>query len=356
MGLRKILFIDRDGTLIVEPTTDFQVDRLEKLQFVERVIPSLIALMEKGYQLVMVTNQDGLGSPAFPLADFNLVQDKMLAMFASQGITFLEVLVCPHLPADHCHCRKPAVGLVQHFLKDRTIDWAHCFMIGDREADLQLAENMGIQGIRWQSGGVGWPEIVQQILGRDRQATVTRKTSETNVKVSVNLDQAGTISVQTGMGFFDHMLEQVAQHGGFNLDLLVNGDLKVDDHHTVEDTALGLGQAIREALGDKWGIHRFGFLLPMDETQAQLSLDICDRPFLKFTGVFPQTQVGGFATEMVTHFFQSFSQSLGASLHVQVEGENTHHMVEACFKGLGRVLRQAIKIEQAGVPSTKGAL
>ena len=352
----KILFIDRDGTLIVEPPDTFQVDTLDQLQLLPIVIPSLLQLKNNGYRFVMVTNQDGLGTPANTSQNFEKVQEKMLHIFNSQGITFEEILICPHLPADNCACRKPKLGLVQKFLRDRTIDWQNSFVIGDRSTDVQFAENLGIKGWQLSLPEQGWPEITNQILTRERQSTYSRKTNETDIEVKVNLDSNGPSQIKTGLGFFDHMLEQLSYHGGFKLDLSVKGDLDVDEHHTMEDTAIALGSAIQDALGDRWGIGRYGFVLPMDEASAQVAIDLSSRPLLKYKANFPQKEVGGLPTEMFSHFFSSFSQGLGATIHLEVEGENTHHMVEACFKGLGRSLKQAILKSENQLPSTKGVL
>jgi imidazoleglycerol-phosphate dehydratase/histidinol-phosphatase len=349
----KIAFLDRDGTLIREPS-DEQVDRLEKIELVRDVVPALLRLRDAGYRLVMVSNQDGLGSPAFPEADFQRVQDFVLSMFASQGIEFSDVFICPHLPEDRCACRKPLPGILGDFLRRVAIDTHRSFVVGDREADLELAANLGIRG--YQIGDAGWLELVRTIVERPRRGAVTRHTRETIIEVCVNLDDESPIEVSTGIGFFDHMLEQIAKHGGFSLTLQCDGDLHVDEHHTVEDTALALGQALREALGDKLGIGRYGFTVPMDESRAQAAVDISGRPYFVFEGCFPRQQVGELPTELVPHFFRSLADSLGAALHLTVQGENTHHMVEACFKAVGRALRQAATREGLTLPSTKGVL
>lgn len=352
----KIAFLDRDGTLIREPS-DEQVDRLEKIELVRDVVPALLRLRDAGYRLVMVSNQDGLGSAAFPEADFQRVQDFVLSMFASQGIEFSDVFICPHLPEDRCVCRKPLPGILGDFLRRVPIDTDRSFVVGDRDTDLELAANLGIRGYQiGDAAAAGWLELVRTIVAGPRRGAVTRQTRETNIEVCVNLDDESPIEVSTGIGFFDHMLEQIAKHGGFSLTLKCDGDLHVDEHHTVEDTALALGQALREALGDKLGISRYGFTVPMDESRAQAAVDLAGRSYFVFEGRFPRQQVGELPTELVPHFFRSLADSLGAAVHLTVRGENTHHMVEACFKAIGRALRQAATREGLALPSTKGVL
>jgi imidazoleglycerol-phosphate dehydratase/histidinol-phosphatase len=305
----------------------------------------------------MVTNQDGRGTPAFPEASFREVQDFVLRLFASQGIEFGRVFVCPHRPEDRCMCRKPSPGHLGDFLSTVTLDRDASFVAGDRDTDLEFARNIGIRGFRVDPKDPdSWRGIAHAIVDRPRTASVVRETRETRISVSVDLDAETPVSIRTGIGFFEHMLEQVAKHGGFALTLSCDGDLQVDEHHTVEDVALALGEALRTALGDKRGIGRFGFLLPMDETEAQISLDLSGRAYLVFDGTFPRATVGQLPTELVPHFFRSVADSLGANLHISVRGENTHHMVEACFKGFGRTLRQAIARSGTSLPSTKGTL
>ena len=348
----KVLFIDRDGTLIEEPS-DNQVDALEKVRLVKGVIPALIRLRDAGYRLIMVRNQDGLGTAAFPEDAFRLCHEHVIALFESQGICFDEIFICPHLPDAGCDCRKPRAGLLTRYLAETAIDLAGSAVIGDRPTDLELAERIGVRGyLVAPSDGhaTTWEGIVEALCLSDRRAVVERSTNETRIRVTVNLDAPGPTLIDTGIGFFDHMLEQIARHGGFALGIDCDGDLEVDEHHTVEDTALSLGTALREALGNKHGIGRYGFLLPMDESQARIALDLSGRGRFVFRGQFPRERVGELSTEMVEHFFLSLSDALGAALHI------AHHMVEACFKGVGRTLRQAMRREGTDLPSTKGTL
>jgi imidazoleglycerol-phosphate dehydratase/histidinol-phosphatase len=352
----RIAFVDRDGTLIREPA-DKQVDRLDKIELVPGVIPALLRLRDAGYRFIMVTNQDGLGTDSFPEDDFRIPQEFTLDLFATQGIEFDEVFVCPHFQADNCECRKPLPGLLGDYFQRVDVDRDNSLMVGDRETDLGFARNIGVPGFLLNPEDPdGWKEIVRAVLDQPRTATVIRKTKETNISVSVDLDATDPISINTGIGFYDHMLDQVARHGGFSLQVECRGDLEIDEHHTVEDVALALGQAIKEALGDKRGIGRFGFVLPMDETQAQVAIDLGGRPYLVFEGEFTRTEVGGLPTELVPHFFRSLGDSLGAAIQLSVTGENTHHMVEACFKSTGRALRAALERKGDDLPSTKGTL
>jgi imidazoleglycerol-phosphate dehydratase/histidinol-phosphatase len=351
-----VLFVDRDGTLIEEPA-DHQVDSLSKIRFMPGVFAALGELKRRGFRLAMITNQDGLGTRSFPRPAFEESQQFVLAAFESQGIHFDAVFICPHFQADGCDCRKPKTGLVREFLRDTDIDLANSAVIGDRDTDLELARNLGVRGLRVLRSGSDaetWPGIVAALTARS--AAVDRRTKETQISVRVGLDATAPIQVATGIGFFDHMLEQLAKHGGFALDLTCKGDLQIDEHHTVEDCALALGDALRRALGNKVGIARYGFLLPMDEAEAKVAIDLSGRAYAVFEGRFGREQVGGLPTELVPHFFHSLAETLGAAVHVSVTGENTHHMIEASFKGVGRALRQAFRRESNELPSTKGVL
>lgn len=352
----RVLFVDRDGTLIEEPL-DEQVDSLEKVRFMPGVFAALAALRRAGFRLAMVTNQHGIGTPGFPQSAFDVPHRFVMDAFASQGIEFDAVFVCPHLASDGCACRKPRLGLVEAYVRATPVDLPASAMIGDRDTDLEFARNLGVRGVRVRLDGTPeetWPEIVRELTSR--RASAERMTKETQVRVSVDLDSERPTRIATGIGFFDHMLEQLARHGGFSLQLECRGDLHIDEHHTVEDCALALGEAVRRALGDKAGIQRYGFLLPMDEARAQVAVDLSGRGMAVFEGRFGRDQVGGLPSELVPHFFRSFADTLGAAIHVSVSGENTHHMIEACFKGVGRALRQALRREDGGVPSTKGVL
>lgn len=355
MAEQRVLFVDRDGTMVHEPP-DEQVDALDKIRLLEGVIPALARLSEAGYRLVLVSNQDGLGTESFPQEDFDTSHDFILGLFASQGVHFDKQFICPHFDHQECACRKPRLGLLSDFLREITLDRRHSYVIGDRETDMQLAANLGIQGLMVGPEGMSWKALADQLLLAPRIASRQRKTRETDIKVEVNLDVPNQIAVDTGIGFFDHMLEQLAKHGGFSLSLSCKGDLEIDEHHTVEDCGIALGEAMAEALGSKHGIGRYGFLLPMDESQARVALDLGGRSYLVFEGDFPRDQVGGLSTEMVSHFFRSLSQAMACSLHIHVQGENTHHMVEAVFKAVGRATRQAIAVSGSDLPTTKGIL
>jgi imidazoleglycerol-phosphate dehydratase / histidinol-phosphatase len=350
------LFIDRDGTLVEEPP-DEQVDSLEKVRFMPGVFAALADLKRHGYRLVMVTNQDGLGTGSFPQPTFEQPQQFILEAFSSQGIDFDAIFICPHRKTDDCGCRKPRTGLVEEYVHATAVDLSASAVVGDRDTDLEFAANLGVRSLtvrRHGSADETWPAVVRTLTARS--ARVERRTRETDIAVRVDLDNPSPLRIATGIGFFDHMLEQLARHGGFALELTCRGDLRVDEHHTVEDCALALGEALRRALGSKLGIARYGFLLPMDEAQAQVAIDLSGRPFARFAGRFNRESVGGLPTELIPHFFRSLAEALGAAVHVRVTGENSHHMIESCFKAVGRALRQALKREGAELPSTKGVL
>ena len=353
---KKILFIDRDGTLITEPL-DQQIDRLDKFALEPAAIPALLRLRDAGWKFVMVTNQDGLGTPSFREEEFRPLQKLLLDILSSQGIEFEAVRVCPHTPADRCDCRKPKTGLLTDYLRDAGWSRESSAVIGDRETDVQLAQNLGVRGLRYDRQTLNWPEIARLLVDAPRRATIMRHTKETKITVSVDLDQATPAQLATGLGFFDHMLEQIAKNAGIGLVIKCDGDLEIDEHHTVEDVGIAFGQALKQALGDKRGVGRYGFVLPMDEAQAQVALDLSGRAYFTFEGKFPRDMVGELPTELVSHFFRSLSDALAATLQMSVKGDNTHHMVETLFKGFGRALRPAIaRGPGSEIPSTKGVL
>ena len=353
---KKILFIDRDGTLISEPF-DQQIDRLDKFALEPDSIPALLRLRDAGWKFVMVTNQDGLGTPSFREEEFRPLQKLLLDILASQGIEFEAVRVCPHTAADKCDCRKPKLGLLTDYLRDTSWTRDSSAVIGDRETDVQLAQNLGVRALRYDRKNLNWPEVARLLVDAPRRATVVRNTKETRITVSVDLDQAAPARLSTGLGFFDHMLEQIAKNAGIGLAIKCDGDLEIDEHHTVEDVGIALGQALKQALGDKRGVGRYGFVLPMDEAQAQVALDLSGRAYFTFDGKFPREMVGELPTELVAHFFRSLSDALAATLQMSVKGDNTHHMVETLFKGFGRALRPAIaRGTGSEIPSTKGVL
>ena len=367
--MKKYLFIDRDGTLVAEPS-DEQVDSCEKVVFEPYVIPALLKLQAAGFTLVMVSNQDGLGTPSFPLETFNPAHRLIVDTLESQGLSFEQILICPHKPEDHCQCRKPKTGLVSAYLKDPTWDRENSYFIGDRDSDVAMGENMGITPLRYNRENLGWNDITSLICSKHRQAVIERNTNETKIRIAVDLDDASHSHFNTGLGFFDHMLCQIATHGGISIEADVKGDLEVDEHHSIEDTGIALGQALQKALGDKRGIGRFGFVLPMDEVYAQIfadeinddgvtvALDISGRPHCEFSfdGEFTRDKVGQMPAQMVPHFFESLAVAMGLSLHLKVTSGNCHHQIEALFKAFGRALRTALMRQGNELPSSKGKL
>ncbi|MDD4627772.1 MAG: imidazoleglycerol-phosphate dehydratase HisB [Candidatus Peribacteraceae bacterium] len=344
----KIAFLDRDGTLIREPPEMRQVDRLEKLRILPGVREGLRSLQRAGYELVMVSNQDGLGTRSFPRRSFDIPQAALIGKLKNSGIRFREIYICPHFSSDRCGCRKPKTGLVHPLMKDTRINRAGCIMIGDRETDERFARRLGISFVGMRTNG-RFP----------RFASLRRTTEETDISVLLNIDGSGRSDVSTGIGFLDHMLTLLAKNALIDLSLAAKGDLTVDEHHTAEDTAIVLGTALRRALGDTRGIGRYGFLLPMDEALAEVVLDLSGRSTFVFEGSFRRAYVGDLPTELIAHFFASFAQSLRCTLHMTIRrGINEHHKAEALFKGLGRCLRQALRIDplENGIPSSKGSL
>lgn len=363
--MKKVLFIDRDGTLIIEPPVDFQVDSLEKLEFYPGVFSGLSRIArELDYLLVMVTNQDGLGTDSFPEHTFHPPHEKMLKAFANEGIVFHEILIDKSFPHENSPGRKPGTAMLTHYLKGN-YDLKNSFVIGDRLTDVQLAENLGCQAIFIGKENPGhtalsttdWNAIYTFLRQKPRTAEVHRNTSETSIDIRLNLDGEGIGDIQTGLGFFDHMLAQIARHGGMDLTVKVKGDLHIDEHHTIEDTGLALGQAFDEALGSRKGIGRYGFLLPMDDCLAQVAIDFGGRPWMVWNVQFQREKIGDVPTEMFSHFFKSFSDTARCNLNIQSEGSNEHHKIESVFKSFAKALKMAVKQgDSTGIPSTKGIL
>lgn len=363
---KKILFIDRDGTIIQEPPVDFQVDRLEKMEFVPEVIGALRRIVEEtDYRLVMVSNQDGLGTDSFPMEMFQPPQQLMLKTLAGEGVVFDEILIDGSFPEAHAYRRKPQIGMVEKYLNE-LLDFENSYVIGDRITDMQLAANMGIKGIFLGTeqfsdlpvvlNSSSWNEIFTFLRSGSRRANMSRKTSETEVAVDLNLNGSGSCRVKTGVAFFDHMLEQIARHGGVDLAIRVTGDLQVDEHHTIEDTGIVLGECFVAALGCKKGIERYGYSLPMDDAKAEILLDFGGRACLVWQVCLEREYVGDFPTEMTRHFFESFCQSCKCNLHVTASGDNTHHIIEAVFKAFAKAIKMAVRQTGGGVPSSKGRL
>ena len=362
--MKKVLFIDRDGTLIREPE-DEQIDSLEKLEFYPGVFQYLARIAaELEYELVMVTNQDGLGTDSFPEETFWPTHNKIIKAFENEGVRFSEILIDRSFPHEHLHTRKPGTGMLTHYLKG-AYDLANSYVIGDRITDIQLAQNMNCKSILLSDNlhteatlcTTSWGEIYRFLQATPRTGKVHRKTSETDILVEVNLDESGLSVISTGLGFFDHMLEQIARHGNIRMKIAVKGDLHIDEHHTIEDTGIALGEAFLQALGQKKGISRYGFMLPMDECLAQAAIDFGGRPWLVWEASFQREQVGDVPTEMFMHFFKSFSDSAKCNLNIKAEGENEHHKIEAIFKAFARAVKMAVKRgETEGIPSTKGVL
>ena len=367
LPMKKILFIDRDGTIIEEPPGDCQVDSLEKLAFKPGVIGALRSIARNtDYRLVMVTNQDGLGTARFPWEDFRLPHEFMLRTLAGEGVVFDEVLIDCSLPEDDYPNRKPGTGMVAAYLNE-ALDYGHSYVIGDRLTDMELARNMGIQGIYLGAGeaeglpvvfkSLAWDSIADFLIRGSRRAHQIRKTEETCVEVRLDLNGRGEGDIHTGIGFFDHLLQQLARHGRLDLFIRAEGDLHVDEHHTIEDTAIVLGSCFSEALGSKKGIARYGFCLPMDESRADVLLDFGGRSWLEWDVPCLRDYVGDFPTDMAKHFFASFCQSAACNIWVKAQGENEHHILEAVFKAFARSIRQAVASTGDGlIASTKGTI
>jgi imidazoleglycerol-phosphate dehydratase/histidinol-phosphatase len=369
--MKKALFIDRDGTIVIEPPIDYQLDSLEKLEYYPKVFQFLSRIAnELDFELVMVTNQDGLGTDSFPEETFWPAHNKIIQAFENEGISFSEVLIDKSFPEDNAPTRKPRTGLLTNYING-DYDLENSFVIGDRLTDIQLAENLGAKGIfiaTKETEGFGkdtqvlqtteWKTIYEFLKSGQRKAEVIRKTNETDIKIKVNLNGNGKSKIDTGVPFFDHMLDQISRHGTIDLDIKVKGDLEVDEHHTIEDTAIALGEAIQQALGNKIGIERYGFCLPMDDCLAQVAIDFGGRNWIEWDASFKREMIGKMPTEMFFHFFKSFSDAAKCNLNIKAEGVNEHHKIEGIFKAFAKAIKMAIKQdpEKMILPSTKGML
>jgi imidazoleglycerol-phosphate dehydratase/histidinol-phosphatase len=371
--MKKVLFIDRDGTLIVEPE-DQQIDSLEKLEFLPGVFSALSKIAsETDFELVIVTNQDGLGTDSYPEETFWPAHNKMLKAFSNEGIEFSDICIDKSFPHENKPTRKPGTGLLARYLNG-TYDLKNSYVIGDRVTDIELARNLGAKGILISDGSLApkitehglndccslitneWKAIAEYLQSPARTATVARRTKETDINIEINLDGMGKSKINTGIAFFDHMLDQLSRHGNIDLDIDVKGDLHIDEHHTIEDTALALGEGFLKALGDKRGIERYGFCLPMDDCLAQVAIDFGGRPWLVWDADFKREKIGEMPTEMFFHFFKSFTDTAKCNLNVKAEGTNEHHKIEAIFKALAKAVKMAVKKEGNLLPSTKGVL
>lgn len=376
---KKVLFIDRDGTMVIEPPVDYQLDSLEKLEYYPKAFQYLAKIAEElEYELVMVTNQDGLGTSSFPEETFWKPQNKIIQAFENEGVFFDDVLIDRSFPADNAPTRKPRTGLLTKYLEG-DYDLANSFVIGDRLTDMELAKNLGAKAICLNPSELGkeecaerieqleetiqlttknWSDIYTFLKLPPRIALIERNTKETEIKIQLNLDGTAKANNQTGIRFFDHMLDQLARHSGVDLEVLVKGDLDVDEHHTIEDTAIALGEAFRQALGSKMGIERYGFCLPMDDCLAQVALDFGGRNWMVWEAEFRREMIGKMPTEMFFHFFKSFSDAALCNLNIQANGTNEHHKIEAIFKAWAKAIKMAIKrdIKNQFLPSTKGVL
>lgn len=362
--MKKVLFIDRDGTLVIEPPIDFQLDSFEKLEFYPQVFQYLAKIAnELEYEIVMVTNQDGLGTASFPETTFWPVQEFILKSFENEGVEFSEVLIDRSFPHENLPTRKPGTGMLTHYIKGN-YDLENSFVIGDRETDIELAKNLGAKSIFIGESNESatfstkkWEEIYQFLTKTPRKAKVYRKTSETTISVELNLDGTGKSEISTGLNFLNHMLEQLSKHGNLDLTIVAEGDLEIDEHHTMEDIAISLGECFAKALGNKKGIERYGFLLPMDDCLAQVAIDFGGRPWLVWEAEFKREFVGDVPTEMIYHFFKSFSDAAKCNLNMKVEGNNEHHKIESLFKAFAKAIKMAVqKNGDFSIPSTKGIL
>lgn len=363
--MKKVLFIDRDGTLIIEPE-DFQIDTLEKLEFYPGVFQNLSKIVrELDYELVMVTNQDGLGTESFLVEDFTPPHEKMLKAFRNENILFQDILIDKSFEYENLSTRKPGTGMLNQYIYGN-YDLKNSFVIGDRTTDIQLAKNLGTKAIFISNSEnneaelttTKWEDIYQYLKQIPRKAKVFRKTNETEIEIEINLDGKGKSDISTGLYFFDHMLEQISKHGNLDLMIKVKGDLQVDEHHTIEDTGIVLGEAILKALGNKKGIERYGFLLPMDDCLAQVAVDFGGRPWLEWEAIFKREKIGDVPAEMFFHFFKSLTDSAKCNLNIKAEGDNEHHKIESIFKAFAKAVKMAVQQTDTNfnIPSTKGSL
>jgi len=371
---KKVLFIDRDGTIIVEPPVTFQVDSVEQMEFLPAVIRNLYFIRTKlDFEWALVTNQDGLGTDVYPQENFEIVQDKFLQILKNEGVEFDKIFIDKSFPEDNLPTRKPGTAMLTEYFSEQ-YDLAGSYVIGDRITDVELAKNLGCKAIfisddtqilsekhlvefcAFQS--TDWNKIAEFLFAGERTATVKRTTKETDILVELNLDGSGKCHIDTGLKFFDHMLEQIGKHSGSNLTIVVKGDLEVDEHHTIEDTALALGEALSKALGNKRGVERYGFTLPMDDCLCSVALDFGGRPWLVYDADFKREYIGDLPTEMILHFFKSLSDAARMNLNIKAEGTNEHHKIEGIFKALAKSIKMAVKrdIYQYELPSTKGVL
>jgi len=358
MKQQRILFIDRDGTLIEEPA-DEQIDSFGKLKFTRGVFRNLGFIRSRlDFRFVMVSNQDGLGTASFPEETFWPVHNFMLQTLEGEGVTFDDIKIDRHFPEDNHPCRKPNTGMLAEYINNPAYDMAGSYVIGDRETDRQLARNLGCKALILGTDGLTWDKIAETLFAGERVAEVRRATKETDIYIKANLDGSGRCDISTGLGFFDHMLEQIGKHGMIDLTIHAKGDLNVDEHHTIEDTALALGECLLKALGDKRGIERYGFCLPMDDCLCSVALDFGGRPWLVWDAEFRREKVGDMPTEMFLHFFKSLSDAARMNLNIKAEGANEHHKIEGIFKALARSLKMAVRrdIYHFELPSTKGSL
>lgn len=358
MKLQRLLFIDRDGTLIEEPA-DEQIDSFDKLRFAKGVLRNLSFICNKlDFRLVMVSNQDGLGTDSFPEETFWPVHNFVLRTLEGEGIVFDDQLIDRHFPEDNSPMRKPGIGMLMEYINNPEYDLANSYVIGDRDTDRQLAENLGCKALILGHDGVTWDKIAEILFAGERIAEYSRKTNETDIYVKLNIDGTGKCDISTGLGFFDHMLEQIGRHGMMDLTVHTYGDLNVDEHHTIEDTAIAIGECLANALGDKRGIERYGYCLPMDDCTCLVTLDFGGRPWINWHVDFHREKIGDVPTEMFFHFFKSLSDSARMNIDIRAEGENEHHKIEGVFKAMARAIRMAVHrdIFHYELPSTKGML